>query len=85
MRARRVGRRTEPRPRTAAPPWRAAYPADRAVLEAARELLRTGDLTDDRFAASIGALGQTRLYEVITLVGYHRLLAAQLRVLRVDG
>ncbi|MBT2229231.1 carboxymuconolactone decarboxylase family protein [Nonomuraea sp. NEAU-A123] len=60
-------------------------PAERAVLEAARELLRTGDLTDDTFAASIDVLGQTRLYEVVTLVGYYRLLAAQLRVLRVDG
>ncbi|MEU7854047.1 hypothetical protein [Nonomuraea sp. NPDC049141] len=57
-----------------------ADPAERAVLEAARELLRTGDLTDDTFAASIDALGQTRLYEVVTLVGYYRLLAAQLRV-----
>ncbi|WP_067460542.1 carboxymuconolactone decarboxylase family protein [Actinomadura macra] len=58
-------------------------PAEAAVLAATRELTATGDLTDDAFAVAAGALGLTRLYELITLVGYYRLIAAQLRVLRV--
>ena len=59
-------------------------PAERAVVDAARELLSTGDLTDDTFAGARDALGVTVLYELITLVGYYRLLALQLRTMRVS-
>jgi alkylhydroperoxidase family enzyme len=59
-------------------------PAETAVLTATRELARSGDLDDESFHATAGAIGLTRLYELVTLVGYYRLLAGQLRVLRVS-
>ncbi|TDD88476.1 carboxymuconolactone decarboxylase family protein [Actinomadura darangshiensis] len=58
-------------------------PLEDAVLATARELAASGDLSDDAFAAATGTLGLTRLYELVTLVGYYRLVAGQLRVLRV--
>lgn len=58
-------------------------PVEAAVLATARELAASGDLTDDSFTAATGVLGLTRLYELVTLVGYYRLVADQLRVLRV--
>lgn len=58
-------------------------PAENAVLETARELVRTGNLSDPGFAAARDVLGLTALYELITLVGYYRLLALQMRVLDV--
>jgi len=62
-----------------------ADPAEDAIRTATRELLTTGDLTDAAFAHAREILGLTRLYELITLVGYYRLLAVQLRALRVPG
>ncbi|MQA85869.1 MAG: carboxymuconolactone decarboxylase family protein [Streptosporangiales bacterium] len=58
-------------------------PVEDAVLTVTREFVATGDLTDDRFAEAVRVLGLTRLYELVTLVGYYRMLADQLRVLRV--
>lgn len=58
-------------------------PAEGAVLEAARELVRTGNLSDDSFAEKREILGMPTLYELIILVGYYRLLALQMRVLDV--
>ncbi|WP_242885995.1 carboxymuconolactone decarboxylase family protein [Actinomadura litoris] len=58
-------------------------PSETAVLAAARELAATGDLTDTAFAEATAALGLNLLYELVTLVGYYRLIACQLRVLRV--
>jgi len=58
-------------------------PVERAVLVATRELLRTGDLDDDAWAAAHTALGDPGLVELTTLVGYYELLARQLRVFRV--
>ncbi|MET7327158.1 hypothetical protein [Nonomuraea sp. NPDC005650] len=55
------------------------------MLETARELLETGDLGDVTFAAALDSLGQARLYGLITLIGYYRLLAVQMRVLRIGG
>ena len=60
-------------------------PTEAAVLTAARELVRTGDLSDATFATTRDALGLTTLYEVITLVGYYRLLALQLRTFGVTA
>lgn len=60
-------------------------PTEQAVLNAARELTRTGNLSDITFAATRDILGLTILYEVITLVGYYRLLALQLRTLEVTA
>lgn len=58
-------------------------PAETAVLHATRELVATGDLSDATFTSARDALGMTCLYELITLVGYYRLLALQLRTLQV--
>lgn len=58
-------------------------PAEAAVLDLTATLLRTGDLDDGQYAAAVAALGLTLVYELVTLVGYYRLLAAQMRVLRV--
>jgi 4-carboxymuconolactone decarboxylase len=58
-------------------------PVERAALVATRELLRTGDLDDDAWAAAHAALGDAGLVELTTLVGYYELLARQLRVFRV--
>ncbi|MDQ4117150.1 MAG: carboxymuconolactone decarboxylase family protein, partial [Actinomycetota bacterium] len=58
-------------------------PLERAVLVATRELLHTGDLDDDAWAAAHAALGDAGLVELTTLVGYYELLARQLRVFRV--
>ncbi|RBQ16871.1 carboxymuconolactone decarboxylase family protein [Spongiactinospora rosea] len=65
------------------PPF--ADPAEGAVLLAARELLTTGDLGDETFAAAVESLGEAGVFGLITLVGYYGLLAAQLRVLRADA
>jgi 4-carboxymuconolactone decarboxylase len=58
-------------------------PAETAVLAATRELMATGDLTGQSYAEATQVLGDTGLFELLTLVGYYRLLACQLRVLRV--
>lgn len=57
--------------------------AEHTVLTATRELVRTGNLSDASFAQARDVLGMTALYELITLVGYYRLLALQMRVLDV--
>lgn len=56
---------------------------ERAVLEATRALLSTGDLDDAQYAAAREVLGDAGLVELTTLVGYYALLAMQLRVFRV--
>lgn len=60
-------------------------PAEQSVLTATRELLNTGNLSDATFTATRETLGMTPLYELITLVGYYRLLALQLRTLNVPA
>lgn len=54
--------------------------AEQAVLTASRELVKAGDLTDTTYAKARDLLGMRALYEVVTLVGYYRLLAVQMRV-----
>jgi len=58
-------------------------PVERAALVATRDLLSTGDLDDDAWAAAHAVLGDAGLVELTTLVGYYELLARQLRVFRV--
>lgn len=45
-------------------------PADAAVHAATRELLATGTLSDDGFAAAESALGYQRLVEVVGAIGH---------------
>ncbi|MFD1528734.1 carboxymuconolactone decarboxylase family protein [Pseudonocardia aurantiaca] len=57
--------------------------AERAAAAAVGQLLETGDLDDENWAAITGALGEAGAVELTTLVGYYSLLAMQLRTLRV--
>jgi 4-carboxymuconolactone decarboxylase len=61
-----------------------ADPAERALVDATWTLARTGDLTDEQYAAAEAELGQAALFELTTLVGYYSTLALQLRVFRVE-
>ena len=61
-----------------------ADPAERALVRATWTLARTGDLTDEQYAAAEAELGQAALFELTTLVGYYSTLALQLRVFRVQ-
>ncbi|MEV0732632.1 carboxymuconolactone decarboxylase family protein [Polymorphospora sp. NPDC050346] len=60
-------------------------PTERVVLRTTRAMLRTGDLTDDEYTTAVAAIGEARLVELTTLVGYYALLALQLRVFRVPA
>jgi len=60
-------------------------PAERAVLEVVRALLRTSDLTEEHYVAGRDAIGEQGLVELTTLVGYYATLALQLRVFRVGA
>jgi 4-carboxymuconolactone decarboxylase len=60
-----------------------ADPAERALVRATWTLARTGDLTDDQYAAAESELGPAGLFELTTIVGYYTTLALQLRVFRV--
>ena len=58
-------------------------PAERAVAVAVPQLLTSGDVDDDAWAAAVDRLGEAGAVELTTLVGYYSLLALQMRVLRV--
>ena len=58
-------------------------PAERAVAVAVPQLLTSGDVDDDAWAAAVETLGEAGAVELTTLVGYYSLLALQMRVLRV--
>lgn len=60
-------------------------PHERATTDAVQALLLRGDLDDAEFADARGALGTAVLFELMTLVGYYRTLALQLRVLRIGA
>lgn len=58
-------------------------PAERAAAVAVAQLLTSGDVDDDAWAAAVDTLGEPGAVELTTLVGYYSLLALQMRVLRV--
>jgi 4-carboxymuconolactone decarboxylase len=58
-------------------------PAERAAAVAVPQLLTSGDVDDDAWAAAVETLGEAGAVELTTLVGYYSLLALQMRVLRV--
>ena len=58
-------------------------PAERAAAVAVAQLLTSGDVDDDAWAAAVETLGEAGAVELTTLVGYYSLLALQMRVLRV--
>lgn len=63
----------------------ASFADDReaAVAAAAQALANAGDLDDETYAASVRALGERALFELVVLVGYYQSVALQLRVFRV--
>ncbi|MEP7036181.1 MAG: carboxymuconolactone decarboxylase family protein [Dermatophilaceae bacterium] len=56
---------------------------ERAVVDATLHLLHDGDLEDQAFQTVLAHLHPVGLQELMTLVGYYRMLALQLRVFRV--
>ncbi|TMR07519.1 carboxymuconolactone decarboxylase family protein [Actinomadura soli] len=56
---------------------------ERVVYEATRQLVAEGDLGDAVFTEAATTLGRAAVVELVTLVGYYRALALQLRVFRV--
>ncbi|TDB89929.1 carboxymuconolactone decarboxylase family protein [Actinomadura sp. KC216] len=56
---------------------------ERVVYEATRQLVADGDLADAVFTEAATTLGRAAVVELVTLVGYYRALALQLRVFRV--
>ncbi|TDD92567.1 carboxymuconolactone decarboxylase family protein [Actinomadura darangshiensis] len=56
---------------------------ERVVYEATRQLAAEGDLADAVFTEAVATLGRTAVVELVTLVGYYKALALQLRVFRV--
>ncbi|MFI0408423.1 carboxymuconolactone decarboxylase family protein [Actinomadura sp. 3N508] len=56
---------------------------ERVVYEATRQLVADGDLADAVFTEAATTLGRVAVVELVTLVGYYRALALQLRVFRV--
>jgi 4-carboxymuconolactone decarboxylase len=56
---------------------------ERAVVDVTFRILRDGDLDDPAFESAVAGLRTEGLEELMTLVGYYRMLALQLRVFRV--
>lgn len=56
---------------------------ERVVCEATRQLAAEDDLGDAVFTEAAATLGRAAVVELVTLVGYYKALAVQLRVFRV--
>lgn len=56
---------------------------ERVVYEATRQLAAEDDLGDAVFTEAAATLGRAAVVELVTLVGYYKALALQLRVFRV--
>lgn len=56
-----------------------------AVCSVVSALLNVGDINDAEFEELRATLGSEVIFEVVTLVGYYKLLAMQLSVFRVDS
>ncbi|HEY9392307.1 MAG TPA: carboxymuconolactone decarboxylase family protein [Mycobacteriales bacterium] len=65
-------------------PLELADPEEAAVLATTRELVTRADLDEAAYARAVEALGEAKLFELTTLVGYYSLLALQMRVFGVD-
>ena len=57
---------------------------ERLILDTARALLRDGDLDEAGYAATVAELGESGVFELVTLVAYYRMAALQLRVFRIQ-
>jgi len=61
-----------------------ASAGERAALTVARRLVDAGTLDDTEYAIAREELGERRLFELVTLVGYYRMMALQLNVFAID-
>jgi 4-carboxymuconolactone decarboxylase len=57
---------------------------ERAVFETTRRLLERGTLKEDEYEAAAQTLTPGGLFELVTLVGYYEMVAAQLAVFGVE-
>jgi 4-carboxymuconolactone decarboxylase len=64
-------------------PWESEDPVEQCVVRTARALSNDSDLDDELYADAVGVLGEKRLFDLVTLVGYYVFVALQLRVFRV--
>jgi 4-carboxymuconolactone decarboxylase len=58
--------------------------AERVATLTVQALCVRGDLDDDEYARATAVLGPAGVFELLTLAGYYRTLALQLRVFRVS-
>lgn len=56
---------------------------ERAAYAATREILATGTLSDESYAAAVAVLTERGLFEVVALIGWYGMLAVQLAVFGV--
>jgi len=61
-----------------------ASAGERAALAVARRLVDASTLDDAEYAIARDELGEGRLFELVTLVGYYRMMALQLNVFDID-
>lgn len=61
-----------------------ASAGERAALAVARRLVDARTLDDTEYAIARDELGERRLFELVTLVGYYRMMALQLNVFAID-
>lgn len=57
--------------------------SERVAVATVRALCLRSDLDDEQWAAAAELLGPRAVFELVTLVGYYRMLALQLRVHRI--
>lgn len=57
---------------------------EQMVATTTRAVLDQGDLTDAQYEQAADLLGKPMLFDLLTLIGYYRLLALQLRIFGVD-
>jgi 4-carboxymuconolactone decarboxylase len=57
---------------------------ERVVAGTAHALCARGDLDDEEYRQAVAALGESGVFELLTLTGYYLTLATQLRVFRVS-
>ncbi len=62
-----------------------ANDVERTVVDVTFRLLRDGDLDEQVFENAVASLRHEGLQELMTLVGYYRMLALELRVFRVGA
>jgi 4-carboxymuconolactone decarboxylase len=58
-------------------------PTERIAWRTANRIIKTGNVDDEEYAEAVGALGEEGMVELVTLIGYYRLLASQMRVFGV--